>query len=409
MSTLVIVDPESSTQADGAQSSRVLVPLSEHPYEAIRTTRMAVRVIPAMSSGLSASIAEVAAMSESTFRKRFRSSFAEFTICVTTELPSWKRNRRFVWGELVEDRFYTEFEDPAARDEGLAAEVEGLGTDDESHGLDDEIYGLGGEGHSIESDGLSLEEEEEEAVTRGQQQAALVMGTTVSAPLELGYRVLRCQELALEDDDVYSMFKVGQGSGSVLTVRANDEGRQHLDIPHFTNGQNRAGRYASPATAKTERFLTELGAKVEMQGGLICDHAVRLEELSPFLFNRSLELRRREWGLSEIWSDMCDSVSATGSLGKVSGFHIEQLCGMPSVICRERTEICGYSLLRRDDAIVVDGKGSIGKRFVDDQIRGPVHTLTVEYVFEGIFDLPNFKTAFPRMGKAEIVDQVKFT
>ncbi|GKG26252.1 hypothetical protein Tco_0399398, partial [Tanacetum coccineum] len=32
----VYVDPESSTQADGAQSSRVPVPLPEDPYEAIR-------------------------------------------------------------------------------------------------------------------------------------------------------------------------------------------------------------------------------------------------------------------------------------------------------------------------------------------------------------------------------------
>ncbi|GJU91854.1 hypothetical protein Tco_1304277 [Tanacetum coccineum] len=29
---------------------------------------------------------------------------------------------------------------------------------------------------------------------------------------------------------------------------------------------------ASPATAKTGGFLTELGAQAEMQGGLICDH-----------------------------------------------------------------------------------------------------------------------------------------
>ncbi|GJU62970.1 hypothetical protein Tco_1244805 [Tanacetum coccineum] len=46
---------------------------------------------------------------------------------------------------------------------------------------------------------------------------------------------------------------------------------------------------ATPATTETERFLTELGAQVEMQGGLIHDHAVRLEELSPALFERSLE------------------------------------------------------------------------------------------------------------------------
>ncbi|GKF03804.1 hypothetical protein Tco_0034472, partial [Tanacetum coccineum] len=36
-------------------------------------------------------------------------------------------------------------------------------------------------------------------------------------------------------------------------------------------------------------FLTKLGAQVEMQGGLIRDHAVRLEELLPALFKRSLE------------------------------------------------------------------------------------------------------------------------
>ncbi|GKF92697.1 hypothetical protein Tco_0279416, partial [Tanacetum coccineum] len=36
MSTPVFVDPESSSQADGAQSYRVPVPLPEYPYEAIR-------------------------------------------------------------------------------------------------------------------------------------------------------------------------------------------------------------------------------------------------------------------------------------------------------------------------------------------------------------------------------------
>ncbi|GJW84900.1 hypothetical protein Tco_0158045 [Tanacetum coccineum] len=43
---------------------------------------------------------------------------------------------------------------------------------------------------------------------------------------------------------------------------------------------------ASPATAKTEGFLIELGTQVEMQGGLIRDHMVQLEELSPDLFER---------------------------------------------------------------------------------------------------------------------------
>ncbi|GKE22891.1 hypothetical protein Tco_1434403 [Tanacetum coccineum] len=43
---------------------------------------------------------------------------------------------------------------------------------------------------------------------------------------------------------------------------------------------------ASPATAETKGFFTELGARVEMQEGLIHDHTVRLKELSPALFER---------------------------------------------------------------------------------------------------------------------------
>ncbi|GJR33975.1 ribonuclease H-like domain-containing protein [Tanacetum coccineum] len=139
MSTLVFVDPESSTQADEAQSSQVPVPLLEDPYKAIRqaylngtdtesepfedpidtetpespltvapptslpestpptlvpilrrTAHMVVRVPPAMSSGLSASMAEVAAMSESAFRKRFRSSHESSPSLSPSNLPSRK-------------------------------------------------------------------------------------------------------------------------------------------------------------------------------------------------------------------------------------------------------------------------------------------------------------------------------
>ncbi|GKB68670.1 hypothetical protein Tco_0930082 [Tanacetum coccineum] len=43
---------------------------------------------------------------------------------------------------------------------------------------------------------------------------------------------------------------------------------------------------ALPATDETKGFLTELGAQVEMQEGLIHDHAVQLEELSHALFER---------------------------------------------------------------------------------------------------------------------------
>ncbi|GKE85814.1 hypothetical protein Tco_1559556, partial [Tanacetum coccineum] len=176
MSTLVFVDPESSTQADGAQSSRVPVPLPEDPYKAIRqayldgtdtesepledlidtetlesplaiappiplsesttpvlvpilcrTARMAMRIPPAMSSGLSVSMAGVAAMSESALRNSV--------------------------SEDAEDEGPTaEDEDPATEDEGLTMGVEGLDMDDEGYGLDDERRGIDDKGHSIESD-----------------------------------------------------------------------------------------------------------------------------------------------------------------------------------------------------------------------------------------------------------------
>ncbi|GKB29594.1 hypothetical protein Tco_0868995 [Tanacetum coccineum] len=150
MSTLVFVDPESSTQANGAQSSRVPVPLLDDPYKAIRqayldrtdtesepfedpidtetpespltiappispsesappvlvpiprrTIRMPMHIPPAMSSGLSASMVEMAAMPDSVFHKRFRSSYESSPSLSLPDLPSRKRYRGT--SELVED------------------------------------------------------------------------------------------------------------------------------------------------------------------------------------------------------------------------------------------------------------------------------------------------------------------
>nr|GFC15267.1 hypothetical protein [Tanacetum cinerariifolium] len=146
--------------------------------------------------------------------------------------------------ELVEDseddvdEEDEEIEESLDSDSGLIAGVEGPGTDDERHGMDDESCGLNDEGHSVESDVLSLAEGEE-AIPGGQQQAALVVRTAVTAPLGLGYGALRRRELALEEDYVYNMFKVGQAGSSSRDA-----------------------------------------------GGLIYDHVVRLDELSPALFER---------------------------------------------------------------------------------------------------------------------------
>nr|GEZ07542.1 hypothetical protein [Tanacetum cinerariifolium] len=123
-------------------------------------------------------------------------------------------------------------EDFMARDEGLAARVEGLDVDDEIYGLDDESYGLDDESHG----------EEEEVVPGSQQQAAPVIGTTMSAPLGLGYGVLRHQELALKEDhgsgsapESERPERVSASSQPTLTTRTDpkDEYEQERTVMTF--------------------------------------------------------------------------------------------------------------------------------------------------------------------------------
>ncbi|GJZ93375.1 hypothetical protein Tco_0665440 [Tanacetum coccineum] len=225
MSTLVFVDPESSTQADGAQSSRVppfedLIDTEtlELPLTIAPPTSLSESTLPVLGSyspqdctygfrarsthalGLSANMAEVAAMSESAFRVTL--SYVE-----DSEKDDDEKDEEIEESldsdsvsEDAEDEGPTaKDKDPATGDEGLVARVEGPGMDYKSYGIDDESRGLDDEGHSIESDSLSLEEEEE-AIPEGQLQAAPVVGTVVSAPLGLGYEALRHRELALEED-----------------------------------------------------------------------------------------------------------------------------------------------------------------------------------------------------------------
>ncbi|GJX93582.1 hypothetical protein Tco_0348168 [Tanacetum coccineum] len=296
MSIPVFVDPESSTQADGAQSSRVPVPLLEDPYEAIRTARMAVRVPHAMSSGLSASMAEVAGMSESALCKRFRSSYESSPSVSPLDLPS--RKRYHGTSELVEDSEEDEEieesmdsdsvsedtkdegptiedEDPAAEDEGLTAGVEGPSMDDEGYGLDNESCGIDDEGHSVESDGLDLEEKE--AVPGGQQQATPVVGTTAPES-ERPERVSAFRQSTLttwtnpEDGMIYIDIpdypppappvqtppspKCTSGSLPISLSHSNVPSPISSPMIPFTV----PSPVATPAAVKTEGFLIELGA-----------------------------------------------------------------------------------------------------------------------------------------------------
>ncbi|GJX99774.1 hypothetical protein Tco_0356793 [Tanacetum coccineum] len=179
------------------------------------TARMAMRVLPAMSPGLSASIAEVAAMSDTAFYKRFRSSYQSLPSSSSPDLPSRKHFRGT--SELVEDDDDDEEEEEEdkegsgeldlvveskdAKDEGLAVEDEGPAIGDEGLAAGDEDPGM-----RVESLGLGGDE----VVPEGQQQAAPVVETAVGEPLGLGYEALRHQEIASREGQMLVLFEVGR-------------------------------------------------------------------------------------------------------------------------------------------------------------------------------------------------------
>nr|GFA94058.1 hypothetical protein [Tanacetum cinerariifolium] len=114
----------------------------------------------------------VAAMPDSAFRKRFRSSYDSSP---SPTLPVRKRYRgtsELILGvdsEEIDGSLDSDSESGDAEDEGPTAE--------------DEDPATGDEGLATGSDGLGLGEEE--AVLEGHQQGALVVRTTVSTTLGL--------------------------------------------------------------------------------------------------------------------------------------------------------------------------------------------------------------------------------
>ncbi|GKA93016.1 hypothetical protein Tco_0815002 [Tanacetum coccineum] len=158
------------TPSHSTASSDSTTPLSpDHPLTQASPTptrvtyyrtaaRMVVRTQPTLSPGMSARIAETTALSPSSFRKRYRFSCETPSPSSSPTFPLRKRYRST--SELVED----------TKDESLDSDTEGEGSKDE---------------------GPSTEGEEEDVVPEGQQQAVLIVDTTVDEPLGLGYEVLR--------------------------------------------------------------------------------------------------------------------------------------------------------------------------------------------------------------------------
>nr|GEV71662.1 hypothetical protein [Tanacetum cinerariifolium] len=396
-------------QADGAQSSRVPVPFLEDPYEAIRqaylvgtdtesepfegeaeTPESSYIVEPPTchveeSEGFGTSgvrstsldstaplspdhplthttpalvpILQVAAMSDSAFRKRFRSSYDNSPSSTLLVRKRYRGTSEIILDTNSEDDEEveessnsdseskdTEDKGPTAKDEDLAAGDEGLAAGDkgpgmgvESRGLDDEIRGLDDEGYSVESDGFGLGEEE--AVPEGQQRAVPVVETTVNEPLRLGYGALRRRELAIEGDHIYSMFEVGQGSGYAPEPKRSKRvsaSRQptlamwtdqkdnmvYIDVHAYLPPALSAQTPPSPEWSSGSFLISpapsfiEVGAQLELYRSILQDHTQCLDAMPPTLFaeidrdERTVVTSRSLWRLVlalEAWAGRVDT------------------------------------------------------------------------------------------------------
>nr|GEW60445.1 hypothetical protein [Tanacetum cinerariifolium] len=240
---------------------------------------MAVRVPFAMSPGLSTCIAEVAAISDLAFRKRFRSSYETLPLLSPPDLPSRKR----YWGtyELVED-------DDEEVEESLDSNSESEDTENEGPTIKDEDPDAGEEGLAAGDEGLgtrvkSLSLGGHEAIPEGQQRATLVVETawrtlTTWIYLEDGIAYIDVFAYPPPAPPIKTLPSPMWSCGSLPVSPAPSIAPSPISSPMIP--LTVPSPIASPAMAETEGFLTELGARVEMQGGLIHDHMV--EESSDF-------------------------------------------------------------------------------------------------------------------------------
>nr|GEV28873.1 hypothetical protein [Tanacetum cinerariifolium] len=320
MSTPSYVDLESITQADGAQSSRVPIPLPDDPYVAVRVPFLgekfkAVEPLGTRTDSSYSSVSldftaswspdhpltyvsptptptpsktEAMALSDLAFCKRYRSSYE-------TPLPSLTllvRKRYRGTSELIldtnseGDELGDEDIDKDEEDESLDADDGRDRLDDENRDLDDEDRGLDNKDRGLDDEDRSLDDE----------------------GLGLGYRALRRRELAVDKDQVFSTFEPTLGIWVDL-----EDGMIYTDIPAYAppvppiqtppspewsfNSLHILPSFpiapspiASPVATLTatisideDQFL-EVRAQLELHGSILHDHTQHLDALPPTSF-----------------------------------------------------------------------------------------------------------------------------
>nr|GEW74400.1 hypothetical protein [Tanacetum cinerariifolium] len=236
-----------------------------------------------------ARIVEATALSLSSFRKRYISSYETPSSSSSLTLRTLKRYRGT--SELILDT--------KTEDESLDLDAKGEGSKDKDLGLYDE-------GHGLENEGPGSKEEENEATPEGQQEVVMVADTTASEPLGLGY-----------------------GEPTMVTWIDPEDGRVYTDTPTYVlpvapvqkplspewSSRSFLVSPSSPAVPSPiallvatpaatilvdkDQFL-EVRAQLELYESILHDHTQRLDALPPTLFEgydrdlRELYTRSRE-------------------------------------------------------------------------------------------------------------------
>ncbi|GJZ25958.1 hypothetical protein Tco_0570211 [Tanacetum coccineum] len=145
-------------------------------------------------------------------------------------------------------------------------------------------------------------EEEEEAAPEDQQQAVLVVDTAAIEPLGLGYRAARRRALESIEEITPSTYEVDPEDGRVYTnIPTYVPLAAPIQIPPYLEWSLSsllvspsspvvpspiASPVATPAATilvDKDQFL-DVGAQLELYGGILQDHTQHLDALPPTLF-----------------------------------------------------------------------------------------------------------------------------
>ncbi|GKA24555.1 hypothetical protein Tco_0710588, partial [Tanacetum coccineum] len=324
MSTPAYVDSESITQADGAQSSRVPVPLPDDPYVAVRQARLVdtesePEEAPSEAEELQSLGSRVPLMGEEfeavePLGTRTDSSHSSASSDSTTPMspdhplthispaPTPTRalfHRRMARMTVHVQPAISSYESSLSSSSSLALLVQKryrgmpeliLDTDSKGDELGDEDIEEDEEDESLDADDEGKKSaqmmrviEEEEAALEGQQRAVLVLDIAASKPLGLRYKAARSSREQIgsrwvdpKDDRVHTDIPVYPLVAPVQTPLSPEWSYGSLPISPSSPV------VPLPISVGEDQFI-EVGVQLELHRSILKDHTQCLDGLPPTL------------------------------------------------------------------------------------------------------------------------------